>query len=56
MTPEEEFAIGSQLKWARDGTDWVLLRGRRRMEGNAGSAMPRHVAIPEVGRTCQRYG
>ena len=31
MTPEEEFAIGSQLKWARDGSDWVLLRGRRRM-------------------------
>jgi hypothetical protein len=30
MTPEEEFAIGSQLKWTRDGNDYVLLRGRRR--------------------------
>jgi hypothetical protein len=31
MTPEEEYAIRSQLKWKRDGSDWVLLRGRRRM-------------------------
>jgi hypothetical protein len=31
MTPEEEFAIRSQLKWKRDGNDYVLLRGRRRM-------------------------
>jgi hypothetical protein len=31
MTPEEEHAIRSQLKWKRDGSDWVLLRGRRRM-------------------------
>ena len=30
MTPEEEHAIRSQLKWKRDGSDWVvLLRGRR---------------------------
>jgi hypothetical protein len=31
MTLEEEYAIGSQLKWQRDGSQWVLLRGRRRM-------------------------
>jgi hypothetical protein len=31
MTPEEEYAIRSQLKWKRDGSDWVLVRGRRRM-------------------------
>jgi hypothetical protein len=31
MTPEDEYAIRSQLKWKRDGSDWVLLRGRRRM-------------------------
>jgi hypothetical protein len=30
-TPEDEYAVGSQLKWTRDGNDWVLLRGRRRM-------------------------
>jgi hypothetical protein len=38
MTPEEEFVIGSQLKWACDGSDWVLLRGRRRM----GRVIPDH--------------
>jgi hypothetical protein len=26
MTTEEEYAIRSQLKWKRDGSDWVLLR------------------------------
>jgi hypothetical protein len=31
MTQEEEYTIRSQLKWKRDGSDWVLLRGRRRM-------------------------
>ena len=31
MTQEEEYTIRSQLKWKRDGGDWVLLRGRRRM-------------------------
>jgi hypothetical protein len=31
MTPEQEFAIRSKLKWQRDGNDWVLLYGRRRM-------------------------
>lgn len=27
----DEYAIRSQLKWRRDGADWVLHRGRRRM-------------------------
>jgi hypothetical protein len=31
MTQEEEYTIRSQLKWKRDGSDWVLLRRRRRM-------------------------
>ena len=31
MTSEEENAVRSQLKWKRDGSDSVLLRGRRRM-------------------------
>ena len=31
MTPEEEFAARSQLKWQRDGDKWVLLYRRRRM-------------------------
>ena len=31
MTPEEEFAARSQLKWQRDGDEWVLLYRRRRM-------------------------
>ena len=31
MTPEEEFAARSQLKWQRDGSDWILLYHRRRM-------------------------
>ena len=31
MTPEEEYAVRSQLKWKRDGNDWVLLYNRRRM-------------------------
>jgi hypothetical protein len=31
MTDEEEYAIRSKLKWQRDGTDWILLYGRRRM-------------------------
>jgi hypothetical protein len=31
MTPEEEYAAGLQLEWKRDGNDYVLLRGRRRM-------------------------
>jgi hypothetical protein len=31
MTQEEEYTLRSQLKWKRDGSDWVLLRGRRRM-------------------------
>jgi hypothetical protein len=38
MTPEEEYAIRSQLKWKRDGSDWILLRGRRRM----GRVIPDH--------------
>ena len=56
MTPEEEHAIRSQLKWKRDGSDWVLLRGRRRM-GRVTQDLeyPRHVAHAEVGRSCQRY-
>jgi hypothetical protein len=29
--PEEEFAARSQLKWQRDGDEWVLLYRRRRM-------------------------
>jgi hypothetical protein len=31
MTPEEEFAARSQLKWQRDGDAWILLYRRRRM-------------------------
>jgi hypothetical protein len=31
VTPEEEFAARSQLKWQRDGDKWVLLYRRRRM-------------------------
>lgn len=31
MTDEEEFAARSQLKWQRDGSDWILLYRRRRM-------------------------
>jgi hypothetical protein len=31
MTDEEEFAARSQLKWQRDGRDWILLYRRRRM-------------------------
>ena len=31
MKPEEEFAARSQLKWQRDGDEWVLLYRRRRM-------------------------
>jgi hypothetical protein len=31
MAPEEEYAIRSQLRWKPDGSDWVLLHGRRRM-------------------------
>ena len=31
MTPEEEFAARSQLKWQRHGDKWVLLYRRRRM-------------------------
>ena len=31
MTQEEEFAARSQLKWQRDGDEWVLLYRRRRM-------------------------
>jgi hypothetical protein len=30
VTPEEEFAARSQLKWQRDGDEWVLLYRRRR--------------------------
>jgi hypothetical protein len=31
VTPEEEFAARSQLKWQRDGDEWVLLYRRRRI-------------------------
>ena len=31
MTDDEEFAARSQLKWQRDGGDWILLYHRRRM-------------------------
>ena len=31
MTDEEEFAARSQLKWQRDGREWILLYRRRRM-------------------------
>jgi hypothetical protein len=31
VIPEEEFAARSQLKWHRDGDEWVLLYRRRQM-------------------------
>jgi hypothetical protein len=31
MTNQEEFAAASQLKWQRDGDEWVLLYRRRRL-------------------------
>jgi hypothetical protein len=31
MTDEEEFAARSQLKWTREGDEWILLYRRRRM-------------------------
>ena len=30
-TDEQEYAIRSQLKWRRDGADWILMHGRRRL-------------------------
>ena len=33
MTPEEELAARSQLKWQRDGDEWVLLYRRSRLGG-----------------------
>jgi hypothetical protein len=31
MSDDLEFSIRSRLKWVRDGADWVLMSGRRRM-------------------------
>jgi hypothetical protein len=28
---EQEYAVRSKLRWWRDGSDWILLHGRRRM-------------------------
>jgi hypothetical protein len=43
-----EYACRSRLKWKRDGADWVLWDGRRRMGRVGPAGKPRYVALGEV--------
>jgi hypothetical protein len=51
VTDEEEYAIRSKLKWQRDGANWILLYGRRRM----GRVVP-DVQYPGMFRSVKSQG
>ena len=46
MTPEEEFAARSQLKWRRDGDEWVYPPPNA--TSSPRSRQPGYVSFPEI--------
>jgi hypothetical protein len=48
VTPEEEFAARSQLRWQRVGDEWVLLYRRRRIGRVVLDPANQYVSVPEI--------
>jgi hypothetical protein len=51
MTDEQEYAARSELKWRRDGVDWILMHGRRRV----GRVVP-DSQFPNLFRSVKSHG
>ena len=57
MTDEEEFAARSQLKWTREGDEWILLLSPpANGPGGPRQGPFRHVAISQSRRHPKRSG